>query len=92
MHSSPKISIRYKRNLITGELHRAKSIADDFNFQVKRITKKFLSVGFPKSFIRNSIEYFNKDKNDYIMSELFFDEGKLIILGLPFSESNEKFT
>ena len=31
-----------------GELHRAKRIADDFNFEVKHITKKFLSAGFPR--------------------------------------------
>ena len=41
VHWSSKIPTKYKRNAITGELHRAKRIADDFNFEVKRITKKF---------------------------------------------------
>ena len=67
VHWSSKIPTRYKRNAITGELHRAKRIANDFNFEVKRITKKFLSAGFPKNFIRNTTEYFNKDKDDYII-------------------------
>ena len=67
-------------------------MANDFNFEVKNITKKVLSAGFPKNFMRNTIEYFNKDKNNYITSEWLFDERKLIILRLPFSESNEKFT
>ena len=49
MHWSSKIPTRYKRNAITGKLHRAKSIANDFNFEVKRITKKFSSAGFLKS-------------------------------------------
>ena len=40
----------------------------------------------------NTIGYFNKDKNDYIIPEWLFDERKLIILRLPFQESNEKFT
>ena len=92
MHWSSKISTRYKCNAITGDLHRAKRIANDFNFEVKCITKKFLSAGFPKSFIRNTIEYFNKDEDDYIIPEWLFDERKLIILRLPFSVSNKKFT
>ena len=75
------------------ELHRAERIANDFNFEVKCITSKSLSAGFPRNFIRNNIEYFNKDKDDYIIPEWLFDERKLIIiLRLPFSESNKKFT
>ena len=31
VHLSSKISIRYKRNVVTGELNRAKRIASDFN-------------------------------------------------------------
>ena len=74
------------------ELHRAKRIANDLCFEVKQITKKFLSAGFPRSFIRNTFEYFSKDKDDSIIPEWLFDERKLFILRLPFSESNEKFT
>ena len=47
---------------------------NDFNFEVKRITKKFLSAGFPRNFIRNTIERFNKDKDDYIVPEWLFDQ------------------
>ena len=39
-------------------------------------------------FIRNTNECFNKDKDDFIIPEWLFDERKLIILRLPFSESN----
>ena len=93
MHWSSKILTKYKRDAITGELHRAKRIANDFNFKVNRITKMlFLSIGFPKNFIRNTIKHFNKDKDDFIISEWLFDERKQIILRKPFSESNEQFT
>ena len=67
-------------------------IANDFNFEAKRITKKFLSPGFCWNFIRNTIEYLNKDKDGHAIPEWIFDEQKLIILRLPFLESNEKFT
>ena len=50
----------------------------------------FLSAGFSRNFIRNSIENFNKDKNDYIIPEWLFDERNLIILRQLFSEPNEK--
>ena len=92
MHWSSKILTKYKRNTITGELHRAKRIAGDFNFEVKRITKKVLLARFPKNFIRNTIKYFNEDKNDYNIPEWLFDERKQVILRLTFSESNETFT
>ena len=73
-------------------MHGAKRIVNNFNFEVKRRSKKLLSAGFPKNVIRYTIEYFNKDKNDYIIPEWLFDERKLIILILPFSVSKEKFT
>ena len=92
MDWSSKIPIRYKHTVITGELRRAKRIANQFNFEAKRIIKKFLPAGFPKNVIRNTIGYFDKDKNDYRIPEWLFDERKLIILRLPFSVSNEKFT
>ena len=42
--------------------------------------------------MRNIIDYFNKDKDDFIIAEWLFDERKLVILRQPFSESNEKLT
>lgn len=55
-----------------------KRIANDFNFEAKCITKEILSVGFPKKFIRNTIEYFIKDIDGIIIPELY--EQKLIFL------------
>lgn len=49
-------------------------IASDFNFEAKRMTKKFLSAAFQRNFIRNIIEYFSKDKDDYVIPEWLFDE------------------
>ena len=61
LHLSAKLSARYKRNVVTGEFHWAKRTADDFNFEVKRITKKFLSAGCHRYFIRsNENEKFTK--------------------------------
>ena len=43
---SLKIITRNKGKVITGELHRAKIIANDINFEVKRITKSFCQLVF----------------------------------------------
>ena len=64
---------------MTGELHRTKRINNNFHFEVKRITKKFLSAGFPIKFIRNIIEYFDKDKDDFIIPKWLFDERKTTV-------------
>ena len=89
--NSKILPTKYKRNAVTSELDRGKRVVDDFNFEVKRISKEFLSAGFARHFMRNTIEYFNNNKNDYIILEWLLDERKLVILRLPFSESNEKF-
>ena len=88
MHWSSKIPTRYKRNAITCELHRAKRIADDFNFEVKRVTKEFLSAGFPKNFMRNTIECFNEEKNDMI-PEWLFDERKVLFYDYRFQNQTK---
>ena len=41
MHYSSKVPCKYKRNAITGELHRAKKIALDFDKETKRIRSKY---------------------------------------------------
>ena len=60
------------------------------NLVLKHLSKKFVSAGFPRNIIRNTIKYFNKDKDDFIIPERLLDERKLIILQVPFSESKEK--
>ena len=44
-------------------------IAKDFNFEVKRITSKFLSAAFPRNFVRNTNisnqEYINNNEVDF---------------------------
>ena len=47
VHWSSKIHLRYKRNAVTGELHRANKIASNFSNKTKRKKIKHLSAGFP---------------------------------------------
>ena len=52
---SSKTLATYKCNTSSGALHRAKKIATDFNYDVKRIFQQFLSAGFLRSFIRTTV-------------------------------------
>ena len=63
-------------------------IANDFNIEAKRITKKCISAAVVKKIIRNTIEYFSTKKYDFIIPAWLFDDRKLIILLRPFLESN----
>ena len=76
-------ALKTKRNAITGELHRARRIASDFEKETTRIKKKFLSVGFPSRFIESVIRDFKRvpdpDEEDIIPSWLFDDRRVLTV-------------
>ena len=59
-HDHPIPQKSYKRNAITGELHRASKIASSFDKEILRIKMKFLSAGFPIRFINSVVEDFTK--------------------------------
>ena len=92
---SSKVPKRYKRNAITGELHRARRIASDFEKETTRIKKKFLSVGFPSRFIESVIRDFKRvpdpDEEDIIPSWLF-DDRRVLTVRLPFCPKNEEIS
>ena len=92
---SSKVPKRYKRNAITGELHRARRIASDFEKETTRIKKKFLSVGFPSRFVESVISDFMKvpdpDEEDIIPSWLF-DDRRVLTVRLPFCPKNEEIS
>ena len=55
-HWLSKTPIRYKRNAITGDLHRSKKISSCFQEEVDIISNKFLNAGFPRKFVRSTIK------------------------------------
>ena len=50
---------RYKKNLINGDLHRAKKISSNFQSEIAIIKAKYLKAGFPHKGIENTITNFN---------------------------------
>ena len=91
VHWTSKIAVRYKRNPIIGELHRAKKIASNFDIEIKRIVKKYTAVEFPSRFVLSIIDNVDSGKNNLIIPQWLFGERKAFTIHLPFSPSNESF-
>ena len=90
LHWSSKVPYKYKRNAITGKLHRAKRIASNFDDETKRIRSKYTDAGYPKHVIENTIKNFNRKKDELLIPPWLFDERKHVTIRLPFSSRNEK--
>ena len=69
IHWSSKIPLRYKRNAITGELHRANKIASNFNNETKRIKIKYLLAGFLIHVINDVFHRFIQQKDDVLIPQ-----------------------
>ena len=94
VHWSSKIPTTYKRNAITSELHRAKKkkIATDFDKELRRMKSNFLHAGYSVKFINDTFFRFNEEKEDLLISKWLFNETKLLVIRLPFTPRNEKFS
>ena len=87
---SSKIPLRYKRNAITGQLHRANKIASNFSNETKKLKIKYLQAGFPIHVI-NVFHRFNQQKDEVLIPQWFFDDRKECLIRLPFAPVNETF-
>ena len=92
VHWSSKVPFRYKKNVINGELHRAKKISSNFQSEIPRIRAKFLKASFPPKVIENTINNFNNIDKELMIPRWLFDERKPIVINLPFSSKNEHFS
>ena len=90
VHWTSKIPVRYKRNLIIGDLHRAKKTASIFDMEIKRIISKYTAAEFPSRFVHSIIDKCDSRKDNLILLRLF-DEKKAVTIHLPYSPSNESF-
>ena len=91
-HCSSEIPIRYKRNAIIGELHRAKRITSNFGKEIWRIKEKYRNAGFPSNFVNETIRIFKTETEVTIIPEWLCEERKTFTVRLPYSSVNEKFS
>ena len=85
------MTFHHKKDGITDELHSARKIVSDLQFEVTRIRTKFTQAGFPRKVIENTTDNFNKIDEEFIISKCFFNERNLVTIHLPFS-NDEKFS
>ena len=86
-----RIPKKYKKNSLRTELYRAKQISSDFNYELERITKKFLDAGYPKHFIAATIKEFSTPSTDTdLIPHWLFEDRQTVLIRLPFCETNEK--
>ena len=83
--------MRYKCNAITGELHRAKKIASNFDIEIKHFVTKYAAARFPSRFVHFIIDNIDSGKDNLIIPQWLFEESMAFIIHLPFSPSNESF-
>ena len=87
-----RIPLRYKRDALRTELHRAKTISSNFEEETKRITKKYIDAGYPPRFIKSVINQFNEPDDPEIIPKWLFEDRRTVLIRLPYCESNETDT
>ncbi|KAL9977773.1 hypothetical protein ACROYT_G015213 [Oculina patagonica] len=93
-HWKSEVPTKWKRNCITGALHRAKRISTDFEKDIKTLETSFIEAGYPKRFISHTINNFLTDssQDDNIIPDFLFEERKKVFIKLPFCGKNEKLS
>ena len=59
VHLLFRVSKRYKRNALIGDLHRSKRLSSNFEMDIKVIKRKFRNADFPLSFFKYSYIIFS---------------------------------
>ena len=90
IHWSSQVPIRYKRNVIKGELHRASKISDFIDREKEIITERFTHAGFPINFIKSTISSFDSfNPDEKLIPDWLFNEKRSISIRLPFCKRIE---
>ena len=95
-HWVSKTPIRYKRNAITGDLHRSQKISSDYQQEVKLIQHKYVNAGFPQRFVSSVIDNFNNltiQEDSTLIPPFFFEESApFILVEIPYCQENERLS
>ena len=94
---SSKVPKRYKRNTITGDLHRAQRIGSNFQREINNIKTKYRKADYPPRYVNSVVAQFTNKKDEFDDSLLipanFYEEAKqFLLIEIPFCERNEKLS
>ena len=95
-HWVSKTPIRYKRNAITGDLHRSQKISGDYQQEVKLIKHKYVNAGFPQRFVSSVIDNFNNptiQEDSPLIPPFFFEEpAPFILVEILYCQENKRLS
>jgi len=84
-HWSSEVPTKWKRNCITGSLHRAKNISTNLDRDIKEIKTTFSNAGYPKKFVSCTIDNFtanNSYEDEPLMGSLMGCIELLLLMSL----------
>ena len=85
-HWSSEVPTKWKRNCITGALHRAKNISTNLDRDIKEIKTTFSNAGYPKKFVSCTIDNFtsnNSSEDEPLIPHFLFEERKIFASNSP---------
>ncbi|PFX15510.1 ATP-dependent DNA helicase PIF1 [Stylophora pistillata] len=91
-HWKSEVPTKWKRNCISGALHRAKCTSTNLDKDIKTLETSFINAGYLKCFISHTINNFLNDssQDDNIIPNFLFEDRKKVFIKLPFCSKNEK--
>ena len=68
----------YKRNVIIGDVRRAKRISCDFEYEISVINSKYIKAGYSPKFVTSVLNTCAAEKEEPIILSQMFDERKTV--------------
>ena len=78
IHCNLAVPKSYKQNVIIRDVHRAKRISCDFNYEILVIKSKYIKAGYPPKFVTSVINTCTAEKEEPIILPQMFDERKTV--------------
>ena len=78
IHWNSAVPKSYKRNVIIGDVHRAKRISCDFDYEISVIKSKYIKAVYPPKFLTFVINTCTVEKEVTIIPPQMFDKRKTV--------------
>ena len=90
IHWNLEVPKSHRRNAVIGDVHRAKKISCDFDYEISVKKSKYIKAGYPPKFVTAVINTCTAEKEEPIITPQMFDKRKTVYFQLPFCKTNEQ--
>ena len=90
VHWNSAVPKSYKRNVIIGDVHRAKGKSCDFDDEISVIKSEYIKADYHPRFVTSVINTCTVENKDPLIPPQMFDERKTVYFQLPFCKTNER--